>query len=42
VRAVGDGAFAFRTTGQRPDQLLIPLNRLFGQRYAVYWKMKRV
>ncbi len=41
VRAAGDGALTFRTTRQRRDQLLVPLNRLFGQRYAVYWKVER-
>lgn len=30
---------AFRTSGQARDVTLIPLNRLFGQRYAVYWRV---
>lgn len=40
MRAVGDSALAFRTTKQPRNLLLIPLNRLFGQRYAVYWRVR--
>ena len=29
----------FRTTGQRPDVRLLPLNKLFDRRYAVYWQV---
>jgi hypothetical protein len=32
-------ALKFRTTGQAKDVTLIPLNRLFGERYAVYWRV---
>jgi DUF1680 family protein len=27
----------FRTTGQKKDVTLAPLNRIFGKRYSVYW-----
>jgi uncharacterized protein len=29
----------FRTTGQKQDVTLVPLNRLFDRRYAVYWQV---
>jgi len=29
----------FRTTGQRKDVTLMPLNSLFNKRYSVYWKV---
>lgn len=35
----GDGPLTFRTTGQRKDVALVPLNSLFGRRYSVYWKV---
>ena len=28
----------FRTSGQKTDVTLVPLNRLFDRRYAVYWR----
>jgi hypothetical protein len=31
----------FRTRGQAKNRELVPLNRLFGERYAVYWKVKK-
>jgi DUF1680 family protein len=31
---------AFSTTGQSKDVTLVPLNRLFDQRYAVYWRVR--
>jgi hypothetical protein len=40
MRAVGDSALAFRVTKQRRTISLLPLNRLFGQRFAVYWRVK--
>jgi hypothetical protein len=40
TRVVGEGGLAFRTTEQTRNPSLIPLNRLFGQRYAVYWRVK--
>ena len=30
---------AFRTTGQKQDVTLTPFNRIFGQRYSVYWNV---
>ena len=35
----GDQALAFRTSGQANDVALVPLNRLFGKRYSVYWQV---
>ncbi len=34
-----DGPLAFRTTGQRKDVTLVPLNSLFDRRYSVYWQV---
>jgi len=31
---------AFRTTGQKQDVTLVPLNSLFDRRYAVYWHVE--
>lgn len=42
MRAVGDSALAFNVTRQRRTLALVPLNRVFGQRFAVYWKVKSV
>jgi hypothetical protein len=30
----------FQTVGQKNATMLIPLNRIFGERYAVYWKTR--
>jgi len=40
-RALTDGGLAFRVTGQARALSLVPLNRLFGQRYAVYWRVRQ-
>jgi uncharacterized protein len=32
-----DEPLTFRTSGQRKDVTLVPLNRLYDRRYAVYW-----
>jgi DUF1680 family protein len=40
MRVVADGGLAFRITEQRRNLSLVPLNRLFGQRFAVYWRVK--
>ncbi len=32
-------ALEFRTTGQKQDVALVPLNSLFGKRYSVYWRV---
>jgi hypothetical protein len=37
IKPLPGRALAFQTTGQERDVTLIPLNQLFGQRYAVYW-----
>ena len=34
-----DGPQTFRTTGQKLDVTLLPLNKLFDRRYAVYWQV---
>ena len=31
----------FRTTGQKKDVTLVPLNSLFDRRYSVYWQVER-
>jgi DUF1680 family protein len=35
-----DERHVFRTRGQRKDVTLVPLNRLFDRRYAVYWQVE--
>jgi hypothetical protein len=34
-----DGPLVFRTTGQKRDVTLVPLNSLFDRRYSVYWQV---
>jgi hypothetical protein len=34
-----DVPHVFRTSGQKQDVTLVPLNRLFDRRYAVYWQV---
>ena len=34
-----DKPLAFRTTGQKEDVTLVPLNGLFDKRYSVYWQV---
>jgi hypothetical protein len=41
TKAVGTGGLAFRIHRPPHDLLLIPLSRLFGQRFAVYWKVRQ-
>lgn len=38
VEPVPNQALTFRTAGQNETLTLIPLYKLFGERYAVYWK----
>ena len=40
IRPTAKRALEFQTTGQERDITLIPLNQLFGQRYAVYWRIR--
>ena len=40
TKAAADGGLAFRVTGQNRPLVLVPLDRLFGQRFAVYWRVK--
>ncbi len=35
---ISDQPLTFRTKGQPEEITLAPLNRIFGERYAVYWK----
>ena len=39
LKPVSGQALAFQTVGQEKPLNLIPLYQLFGERYAVYWKM---
>jgi hypothetical protein len=41
TRAVAEGGLVFRMSQASRNLPLVPLNRLFGQRYAVYWRVKR-
>ena len=34
-----DKPLVFRTTGQKKDVTLVPLNSLFDRRYSVYWQV---
>ena len=38
IKPAGE-AHVFRTTGQKKDVTMVPLNTLFGRRYAVYWQV---
>jgi DUF1680 family protein len=40
-RALAEAGLTFRITGQARPLSLVPLNRLFGQRYAVYWRVRQ-
>ena len=39
VESVPGQVLTLRTAGQTENVTLIPLNKLFGERYAVYWKV---
>lgn len=39
IKPVQGKPLAFRTAGQVQDVSLVPINRIFGQRYSVYWKV---
>ncbi|MES1259540.1 MAG: DUF4986 domain-containing protein [Gemmatimonadota bacterium] len=39
LRPVPGQPLRFRTVGQSTDLDLVPLNRVFDERYAVYWKV---
>jgi hypothetical protein len=41
TRAAADGGLAFHVTQQSRALSLIPLSRVFGQRFAVYWRVKQ-
>ena len=36
-----DSGLAFHVTQQSRPLSLVPLSRVFGQRYAVYWRVKQ-
>jgi hypothetical protein len=38
LKAVAGQPLTFQTVGQEKQISLVPLYRLFGERYAVYWK----
>ena len=38
VEPVKGQPLTFQTVGQKNATMLIPLNQIFGERYAVYWK----
>ncbi len=40
IEPVPGERLTFRTKGQEKTLSLVPLNRLFGERYAVYWKVR--
>ena len=33
------GVLTFRTSGQKQDVTLVPINSLFGRRYSIYWQV---
>lgn len=39
LKPSGGRALEFRTVGQPQELTLVPLNRIFDERYAVYWKL---
>jgi DUF1680 family protein len=39
IKPVPGQTLIFRTMGQAQDSTLVPLYKLFGQRYAVYWRV---
>ena len=41
IEPVPNQPLTFRTVGQSRNLTLIPLYRLFGERYAVYWKVNQ-
>lgn len=42
IKTLPGDTLAFRTSGQARDVTLIPLNQLFEERYAVYWRVHPV
>jgi DUF1680 family protein len=41
IRPVKGEPLTFRTVGQERDITLVPLQQLYGERYAVYWRVLR-
>lgn len=42
IKPVPDQPLTFRTSGQKRDVTLVPLNQLFEERYAVYWRVRPI
>ena len=40
IRPVPREPLTFRTSGQKRDLTLVPLSRIFEERYAVYWRVR--
>ena len=41
LQPIAGRSLEFRTTGQAADITFVPLNRIYDERYAVYWKVRR-
>ena len=41
IKRASEDSLTFETTGQKENVTLIPLNSLFNERYAVYWRVRR-
>ncbi|MGD0201864.1 MAG: beta-L-arabinofuranosidase domain-containing protein [Bryobacteraceae bacterium] len=39
IKPADGEALAFRTVGQERNVTLVPFNRLFGERYSIYWQV---
>jgi uncharacterized protein len=39
IKPASGEALAFQTVGQERDVTLVPFNRLFGERYSIYWQV---
>jgi hypothetical protein len=39
IRPASGEALAFQTVGQERNVTLVPFNRLFGERYSIYWQV---
>lgn len=41
IKPIKNEPLTFRTVGQEQDVTLIPYHKLFGERYAIYWRVYR-
>jgi len=39
IKPVSGKSLTFRTAGQPEDVTLVPFDRVFGQRYSIYWSV---